>query len=172
MPHVYVDADDCPVKSEVLRVAARYGLAVTFVANTGMFIANEAGQDACEGERVRLQVVPRDLDAADDWIALNVAPHDIVVCSDIPLAARCIERGAAAVNSRGREFTEDDIGNTLATRDLLKSLREAMSMSGPIGGGPKPFGARDRSAFLQTLDRLVHASRRNRARAVRRGEGR
>ncbi len=150
LPHVYVDADDCPVKEEVVRVAKRYGLRVTFVANTWMQIAERDG--------IEIVVVPKQPDAADDWIAEHVAADDIVICSDIPLAARCVEREATAINSRGRLFTEDDIGETLATRDLLSSLRE----SGLTTGGPKPYGPRDRSQFLQSLDKQVHVSRKSR----------
>ncbi len=150
MSHVYVDADDCPVKDEVHRVAKRYELQLTYVANSGMYVPTD--------ERSRLVVVKDHLDAADDWIVEHVEQDDIVICSDIPFAARCIEKGARVINSRGRLFTEDDIGSTLATRDLMKSLREA----GMMTGGPKPYGDRDRSKFLQVLDREVHAARKSR----------
>ena len=152
MPHVYVDADDCPVKDEVFRVAKRYSLRCTLVANQGMYVPNDP--------LVSMQVVPNEHDAADDWIAEHVAEDDIVICSDIPLAARCVERGATVINSRGRRLTEDEIGEAVAKRDLLQSLRE----SGIMGGGPKPFGPRDRSEFLQVLDREVHAARKRRKR--------
>ena len=147
MPHIYVDADDCAVKDEVFRVAKRYALPVTLVANRWMFTPDDG--------RVALVVVGDGLDAADDWIVEHVAANDIVICSDIPLAARCVDRGARVVNSRGRVFTADDVGHALATRDLLKQLRE----SGVPTPGPKPFGPRDRSEFLQALDREVHRAR-------------
>ncbi len=150
MPHIYVDADDCPVKDEVFRVAKRYGLRVTLVANRWMHTPDD--------ERIQAVVVPDQLDAADDWLVEHVAAHDIVSCSDIPLASRCVERGATVINSRGRRLTEDEIGDALATRDLLTSLRE----SGVMTGGPKPFGPRDRSQFLQRLDQQVHAARKRR----------
>ncbi len=152
MPHVYVDADDCPVKHEIFRVAQRYELRVTLVANTWVHTP--------EDERVEMVVVGDGLDAADDWIVAHVAADDIVICSDIPLASRCVKLAARVINSRGRLFTENDIGETLATRDLLSSLRE----TGVMTGGPKPFGPRDRSQFLQRLDREVHAARKSRRR--------
>ena len=152
MPHVYVDADDCPVKDEVLRVAKRYSLRVTFVANRGMYVP--------EDERVEMVVVKDGPDAADDWIAEHVAADDIVICQDIPLAARCIAKEATVISSRGRLLTDDDIGSALATRDLMSSLRD----SGMMTGGPKPFGPRDRSNFLQRLDTEIHAARKRRRR--------
>ena len=152
VPHIYVDADDCAVKDEVFRVAKRYGLRVTLVANRGMYTS--------EDERIELVVVPDQLDAADDWIVEHVEADDIVICSDIPLASRCLEREARVINARGRRFTEDDIGAALASRELMKSLRE----SGVMTGGPKPFQKRDASQFLQCLDREVHAARKSRKR--------
>ncbi len=106
--------------------------------------------------RITLVVVERGFDAADDRIAELAGPGAIVVTADIPLAARAIERGAAALSPTGRVFTEDNIGDTLATRNLLADLRGA----GEATAGPPPFGPRDRSAFLQSLDRLVHEARR------------
>lgn len=150
MPHIYVDADDCPVKDEVLRVAKRYTLRLTFVANRWI--------ETPDDERVQAVRVPEDLDAADDWIVEHVAADDIVICSDIPLAARCVEKGARVITSRGRRFTPESIGEVLATRDLMKSLRE----SGMQTGGPKPYGPNDRSQFLQRLDQEVHAARKSR----------
>lgn len=155
MPHVYVDADDCPVKDEIFRVARRYSLRVTLVANRWLFTPDDEG--------FSMVVVGDGLDAADDWIVEHVETDDIVVCTDIPLAARCIERQARVISSRGRRLTENDVGDAVATRDLMKSLREA----GVMTGGPKPFGPRDRSEFLQVLDREVHAARKNRARRAR-----
>ena len=152
MPHIYVDADDCAVKDEVFRVAKRYGLRVTLVANRGMYTPDD--------ERVDMVVVPDQLDAADDWIVEHVAADDIVICSDIPMASRCLKKDARAINSRGRCFTDNDMGETLATRDLLKSLREA----GMQTSGPKPFGPRDRSQFLQSLDREIVAAQKSRRR--------
>lgn len=136
------------MKPEVYRVAERYALPVTLVADQWMRIP--------ENGRVTLIVVERNFDAADDRIAELAGPDAIVVTSDIPLAARAIERGAAALSPYGRVFTEDNIGDTLATRNLLADLRGA----GEQTAGPPPFGPRDRSAFLQSLDTLVHAVKR------------
>ena len=147
-PTLVVDADGCPVKNEVYRVGRRYGLKVILVANT------QLGGPPMEGvERV---VVRSGLDTADDWIAEHVGPRDIVVTADIPLASRCVAAGARALSPRGRVFTPDDVGDALATRDLLTSLREG----GVMTGGPPPFTPRDRSKFLQKLDELVHAALR------------
>ncbi len=143
LPHLFVDADACPVKDEVRRVAARYDLQVTLVANSRMH--------APGGPRIRLEVVAGGLDAADDWIVERVAPNDIVVTADIPLASRCIKQGALVLGPTGRPFTEDNIGDVLATRDLLEGLRSA----GERTGGPAPLQPRDRSRFLQQLDEMV-----------------
>ena len=152
MPHVYVDADDCPVKEEVFRVAKRYSLHVTLVDNRW--------KPTPDDERIQMVVVPDQLDAADDWIAEHIQADDIVICQDIPLAARCLKRDARVINSRGRLLTDDDIGSALATRNLMSSLRE----SGTMTGGPKPFSPRDRSNFLQSLDQQIHAARKSRRR--------
>lgn len=150
-PHLYVDADACPVKPEVFRVADRHGLPVTLVAAAWMRIPNDP--------RIRLEVVTRGFDAADDWIVEQVVPGDIVITADIPLASRCLAKGAAAIGSDGRAFTENNIGDAMATRALLADLRGA----GEITGGPAPFTARDRSQFLQALEMAVQASLRKRS---------
>jgi hypothetical protein len=147
-PHIVVDADACPVKPEVYRVAERYGLEVTLVAASWMRVPADP--------RVTLQVVEQGFDAADDWIAERAGPASIVITADIPLAARCLAKGAYVLGATGRVFTEENIGDTLATRDLLATLRGA----GEVTGGPAPFDARDRSRFLQALDQAVHAVRR------------
>ena len=148
MLHIYVDADACPVKKEVYRVADRCRLGVTLVANSWMRVPS--------GPRISLQVVGNGLDAADDWIAEHVGPHDIVVTADIPLASRCLKKDASVISPTGKPFTEVGIGQTVATRDLLSELREA----GEITGGPPPLNARDRSLFLQQLDNVIQAIRR------------
>jgi uncharacterized protein len=145
---IYVDADACPVKQEVYRVAQRYRLKVILVANAWM--------RAPLGQWLELVVVESGPDAADDWIAERVGQGDIVICGDIPLAARCLERGARVIGPRGKAFTEDSIGTALADRELLAELRDA----GLIDGGPPPFGPRDRSQFLQSLDQAVQEIRR------------
>ena len=144
-----VDADACPVKDEVYRVAKRYGLQTLVVANSPMGVPRDA--------LVELVVVGGDFNAADDWIAEQITAADIAITADIPLAARCLEKGARALDPKGREFTPDSIGDALASRELMAHLREI----GDITGGPKPFTARDRSNFLQALDRLVHAVRKS-----------
>jgi uncharacterized protein YaiI (UPF0178 family) len=149
-PTVYVDADACPVKDEVYRVAARYGLPVVVASNRPLRLPPEPG--------IRLEVVPGSFDAVDDWIAGVVVPGDVVVTGDIPLAARCLAGGARVLGPRGREFTEDAIGDALATRALLAHLRE----TGTVTGGPAAFGKRERSEFLQALDRLLQAAARGR----------
>jgi uncharacterized protein YaiI (UPF0178 family) len=147
-PHIYVDADACPVKSEIFRVAARHGLQVTLVAAAWMRIPNDPN--------IRLEVVAHGFDAADDWIVQRVQPGDIVITADIPLASRSLAKGAAAIGSDGRPFTEDNIGDAMATRALLADLRGA----GEITAGPSPFTPRVRSQFLQALERAVQAALR------------
>jgi uncharacterized protein YaiI (UPF0178 family) len=143
MPAIFVDADACPVKDEIVKVAERHGLAVTFVANSGLRPSRDP--------MIRNVVVSAGFDAADDWIADNAGPSDIVVTADIPLAARALEKGAFAVGPTGRVFTAETIGTALAMRDLNRHLRE----TGESKGYNAAFGPRDRSAFLQALDRLV-----------------
>ena len=148
MPQIFVDADACPVKEEIYRVAKRYGYAVTLVSNAMMRIP--------QAEWLKLIVVDGRLDAADDWIAERVAENDIVISADIPLAARCLEEGAVVLDMRGGAFTEDRIGEALASREILGQLRDR----GAIAGGPAPFVQRDRSRFLQRLDQAIQAIRR------------
>ena len=149
-PHIFVDADGCPVKEEVYRVAKRYGLEVTLVSNTWM--------RAPKADWIELVVVEGQFDAADDWIVEHAAPNDIVISGDIPLASRCLKKGAWVLGPRGVAFTEDSIGDALASRELLSHLREL----GSVTGGPAPFGRRDRSRFLERLDATVQAARRRR----------
>jgi uncharacterized protein YaiI (UPF0178 family) len=147
-PHLYVDADACPVKSEVFKVAERHELMVTLVAGAWMRVPDDP--------RVRLEVVTQGFDAADDWIVEHVAAGDVVVTADIPLASRCLAKGARAIGTTGRPFTEDNIGDAMATRALLADLRGA----GEQTRGPAPFDPRDRSRFLQALENAVQASLR------------
>ena len=148
MLHIFVDADACPVKPEVYKVALRYRLDVTLVANSRMRVPSEGS--------VALVVVEGGFDAADDWIAEQVQPDDIVITADIPLASRCLKEGAKVIGPTGKPFTEANIGDVLATRDLLTDLRGA----GEITGGPPPLGPRDRSRFLQELDQAIQSIRR------------
>jgi uncharacterized protein YaiI (UPF0178 family) len=140
---IYIDADACPVKQEVYRVAGRHGLKVYVVSNSPIAVPREPFI-----ERV---VVAAGMDAADDWIAERASKGAIVVTQDIPLAARAVKAGAVAIAPNGKPFSEDSIGMTLATRNLMDSLRSA----GEIIGGPRPFSPKDRSAFLQSLDREI-----------------
>lgn len=148
MLHIFVDADACPVKQEVYRVAKRYGLEVTLVANSWMRIPKDGW--------ITLEVVTDGFDAADDWIVERLQPYDIVITADIPLASRCLKRGAHVIGPTGRPFTENNIGQALATRDLMSGLRSA----GEITGGPPPLTNRDRSLFLQQLDEVIQLIRR------------
>jgi uncharacterized protein len=145
---IYVDADACPVKEEVYRVAERHlgkGIDLKIFVVTNSPIAIPRHPDI---ERV---VVGASMDAADDWIAARADSDAIVVTADVPLAARCVKAGAKVIAPTGRAFTEDSIGMALATRNLMDSLRSA----GEITGRPKPFSARNRSAFLSALDRAI-----------------
>ena len=145
---IYVDADACPVKHEVCRVAKRCNLNVTFVSNMRMRIPAQDG--------VALVVVDGQFDAADNWIAEQAGKDDIVVTADIPLASRCVKRGARVVSPNGRVFSAANIGDVLATRNLLAELRDA----GTVRGGPPPFQQRDCSRFLQSLDQTVQDVKR------------
>lgn len=145
---IYVDADACPVKPEVYRVATRYDVPVTLVACRWMSTPSDG--------KVALEVVEAGFDAADDWIVERVERSDIVVTTDIPLAARCLQKTPFVLSPNGRPFTEENIGDVLATRTLLADLRGA----GIASGGPAPFAPQDRSRFLQELDRMIHAARR------------
>ena len=149
MLHIFVDADACPVKQEVYRVASRFRLEVTLVANSWMRFPDERW--------IALEVVKDGFDAADDWIVEHVQPDDIVITADIPLAGRCIKKGARVISSTGKPFTEDNIGMAVATRDLMSELRNA----GEITGGPPPLTKRDRSRFLEQLDNMIQSIRRS-----------
>lgn len=148
--HIYVDADACPVKQEVYRVARRCGLDVTLVANAWMRVPQESW--------LALQVVADGFDAADDWIVQHMQAQDIVVTADILLASRCVNAGARVIGPTGKPFTEDNIGQAVATRDLLAGLRD----TGEFTGGPRPLKKSDRSRFLQKLDEVVQSIRRQR----------
>lgn len=146
---IYVDGDACPVKPEIYKVAKRHGVGVTLVAASWLRVP--AGQD------VVLEVVEAGFDAADEWIASHAGPGDVVVTADIPLAARCVANGASVLGPTGRPFTEENVGEALATRNLLADLRGAGLET---SSGPAPFDPRDRSRFLQALDEALHALRR------------
>lgn len=151
---IYIDADACPVKDEVYRVAGRHQVPVTVVA-VGFI---RVPQDPLI-ERV---AAGTGMDAADNWIAERAAADDIVVTADIPLASRCVKAGASVIAPNGRPFTEQSIGMTLAVRNLMHDLRSA----GEATRGPPPFSPRDRSAFLSALDEEVRRALRARAKGV------
>lgn len=157
LPRIYVDADACPVKDEVVRVAERHGLIVTFVSNGGLRPSRDP--------MVRNVVVSKGADAADDWIVENAKPNDIVVSADIPLAARAVAAGAHVLGPTGRPFTPETIGMAVAMRDLKQHLRE----TGESKGYNAAFGQPDRSRFLGALDQAVR--RAIRAAAEQQGDG-
>lgn len=147
---IFIDADACPVKDEVYKVAARYSLKTLVVANSFLQVPASA--------LVERVMVDAGSDIADDWIAERVGPGDIVVTNDIPLADRVLKAGGAAVAPNGRAFTPDSIGQALAQRAIMEHIRS----TGELTGGPRPFDRADRSRFLQALDETVHRERRKR----------
>ena len=146
--HIYVDADACPVKDEALKVAERHGIAITYVSNSWMRLP--------ESPLVKRVVVQDGPDAADNWIAEQVQPGDIVVTQDIPLAGRCLKAGARAIGNTGKPFTDASIGMALAMRELSQHLRE----TGESRGFNAAFTKQDRSRFLEALELAVQASKR------------
>lgn len=148
---IYVDADACPVKQEVYKVARRYELGVCVVSGQPM-------RTPADEPRVQSVAAGDGFNAADDWIAEHIGADDICITADIPLAARCIDKGAHVLGPRGKRFTEDSIGDTLATRDLLDTLRGA----GMVSGGPPPITQKDRSKFLNVLDQILQEVLRRR----------
>ena len=151
MTDIYVDGDACPVREEVYRVAERLGLIVYVVTN---------GSRPIRPSRlptVRMILVGDRADEADDWIAERITGTDICVTADVPLASRCLAKGAQALAPTGKPWTANNIGSALAGRELSRHLREI----GAGGGGPAPFGKADRSRFLSALDAAVHAASRD-----------
>jgi uncharacterized protein len=145
---IYVDADACPVKEEIYKVARRLGVDVFVVANSFIRTPTEP--------LVRFQLVAEGADAADDWIAERAGPGDVVVTNDIPLAARALEKQAEAISPTAKVFTADMIGAALATRGLMEHLRSF----GEATSGPRPFSQKDRSAFLSALDAAINRARK------------
>jgi uncharacterized protein len=145
---IYIDADGCPVKNEVFKVALRHRLQVYVVSNSWLRVPEE--------ELIEMVLVKEGFDAADDWIVERIHENDVAISADIPLAARCLEKGAKVLDPKGRVFTDDSIGNALANRELTAFLREM----GNITGGPAPFEKRDRSRFLQHLEDVIQAALR------------
>ncbi len=144
---IYVDADACPVKPEILKVAERHGIEVTFVANSGLRPSRDS--------MVHNVIVSNAFDAADNWIAEHAGAGDIVVTADVPLAGRCVATGALVTGPTGRIFDKTNIGMATAMRDLGAHLRE----TGESKGYNAAFSPRDRSAFLETFDRLCRRAK-------------
>lgn len=145
---IYIDADACPVKDEALKVANRHGLVIHYVSNAWMRLP--------EGERVRRVIVQEGPDAADNWIADTIETGDIVVTQDIPLASRCLKKGARAIGNTGKPFSAASIGMALAMRELSQHLRE----TGESKGFNAAFTKQDRSRFLEALERAIQAAKR------------
>ena len=145
MIKVWIDADACPrdAKELVFRTADRLGIDTILVANSQMRIP--------KSPYISIEVVGKGLDVADDYIADHAEPTDLVVTTDIPLAARIVEKGTACMDPRGRIFDEDNIASRLATRNLMADLR----IEGMMGGGPPPYKPKDRSNFASALDRML-----------------
>ncbi|MFV8259673.1 YaiI/YqxD family protein [Bdellovibrio bacteriovorus] len=148
MLNIYIDADGCPVKDEIYKVAERYQLKVFVVANKYINIP--------ASERVEMVVASSGFDAADDWIVEHAGPGDIVVTADILLAERCVKGQVRALGPKGVEFTEDSIGSAVATRELMQNLRHM----GEMRGGPAPMDKKDRSRFLGKLDEIIQSLKR------------
>lgn len=140
---IFIDADACPVKNEVYRVAERYGLKVFVVANSFMNVPRS--------DMIERVIVKEGPDVADDWIVERAGASDIVITADIPLAGRCVRKGATVIGPTGKPFDDDSIGMALATRDLLTGLRSA----GATTRGPPPLTRQDISRFLSALDLAV-----------------
>ncbi len=148
---IFIDADACPVKDETYKVAQRYGLKTWVVSNAFMQIP--------PSPMIARVIVDAGPDVADDWIAEHVAPGDVTVTNDIPLAERVLQAGGHALTPGGKPFTENSIGAAIAQRALMEQLRS----TGDILGGPKPFDRNDRSRYLQALDEIIQKERRKRA---------
>jgi uncharacterized protein YaiI (UPF0178 family) len=148
-PEIYVDADACPVKAEVERVADRHGLIVHIVSNGGI--------RPSANPRIKTVIVAEGADAADDWIADHIGANDIAITADIPLAARCLQKGAAVLGPTGKPFTEQGIGMALGMRELHKHLREVTPGGQTYNAG---FTKQDRSQFLNALENAVQAIKR------------
>jgi uncharacterized protein YaiI (UPF0178 family) len=148
--NIYVDADASPVKNEAIRVAKRYGLKVYLVSNSNSRLRIP------EYQLVERVVVNDHMDAADDWIVEHITGNDVVVSADVPLASRCIKKGARVLDPNGRVLTEESIGDALSHRDIMTFLRD----TGNVIVCSPPYHKRDRSRFLQRLDDLIQAIRR------------
>lgn len=149
MAKIFIDADGCPVKDEVYRVAERYQLSVVLVANKPLNLPLNP--------LLEMVVVKGSFDAADDWIVDNCLAHDIIITADILLAERCVKKSARVLGHKGDEFTEDNIGSAVASRELMQNLRHM----GEVRGGPAPMDKQARSKFLATLDRIIQSLKKD-----------
>ena len=147
MTHIYIDADACPVKDETYKVAKRYGIPVTLIANSWM--------NTPDDPNITLVKVGQGFDEADEWIVEHINKDEIVITTDIPLASECLKKDAHAINPKGRIFTHDSIGDALASREISDQMRQHNLQT----GGPAPFSQKDRSRYLQALDKTIHACR-------------
>jgi hypothetical protein len=143
-----VDADACPVREEILRVAGRLGIETILVSNGSRPIRPPGGN-------TRIVIVTEGADKADDWIAEEATPADVCLTNDIPLAKRCLEKRAFCLSFKGHPWTQNNIGGALAGREVARHLREL-----GIGGGPPPMAQADKSRFLNALDAMAHAALR------------
>ncbi len=148
MAKIYIDADGCPVKEETFKVADRYNLKVILVANKRLNLPSNP--------LLEMVVVAGNFDAADDWIVEKIQPNDIVITADILLADRCLKKSARVLGSKGEEFTEDNIGDAVASRELMQNLRHM----GEVRGGPSPMDQKARSKFLGKLDQIIQSIKR------------
>lgn len=144
VPTIYIDADACPVKEDTYKIAKRYGLTVVVVSNRGIQIPNETW--------IVPVIVEKSFDAVDAWIVENLKPKTIVITNDILLADKCVKKGAFVIDPRGRILNEDNIGEALATRELMYDLRQ----QGALDLGPKKMGKNHRSNYLANFDKLIH----------------
>lgn len=148
MTEIYIDGDACPVKDETFKVADRYKIKIYVVANKSMSLPLN--------DLIEMVVVKGNFDAADDWIVEQMKPKDIVITADILLAERCVKKAARVLGHKGEEFTEDNVGTAVATRELMQNLRHM----GEMRGGPAPMDKKARSRFLAKLDEIIQQSRR------------
>lgn len=148
MTKIFIDADACPVKDETYKVAERYQIKVILVANASMRIPLNP--------LIEMQVVSGNFDAADDWIVEQITSQDVVITTDILLADRCVKKSARVLSPKGEEFTEDNIGSAVASRELMQNLRHM----GEMRGGPAPMDGKARSKFLGQLDQILQANKR------------
>lgn len=149
VPDVYVDGDGCPVKEDVYKVAHRYGLTVFMVCNSPLRVPKDSW--------IKPIVVGSDFDAVDNWICEKIQKGDVAITNDILLAKRCIDKEAFVLDPRGRELNPDNVGDALATRELMSELRQ----SGAMNLGPKAMKSRDKSLFLRTLDEVINKAKRS-----------